>query len=79
MDFLVDLPTSTQRLNAFRFTEDTKMTTPKLTSQDRKDLDKFTKYFVYKCIQIIVQSRLGTKMKTKSKAFSTGSDWVISY
>ena len=48
----------------------------KLSSQDRKDLDKFTKYLVYKCIQIIVQSRLGEKTWTNSKPYSSGSDWV---
>jgi len=52
------------------------MATAKLSMQDKKDLDKFAKYLVYKCIQIIVQSRLGEKVKTRSKAFATGSDWV---
>ena len=52
------------------------MATVKLSMQDKKDLDKFAKYLVYKCIQIIVQSRLGEKVKTQSKAYATGSDWV---
>ena len=48
----------------------------KLSASDKKDLDKFTKYLVFKCIQVIVQSRLGEKLQTDSKAFSSGSDWV---
>ena len=52
------------------------MAAPRLTSHDKKDLDKFTKYLVYKCIQIIVQSRLGERVKTQSKPVSSGSDWV---
>ena len=54
------------------------MTSTKLSShgQNRKDLDKFTKYLVYKYVQIIVQSRLGEKVRTFSKSVSSGSDWV---
>ncbi|XP_074651230.1 autophagy-related protein 13-like [Tubulanus polymorphus] len=51
------------------------MAAGKLSSQDRKDLDKFTKFLIYKSVQIIVQSRLGEKVKTQSKPFSSGSDW----
>lgn len=49
--------------------------TTKPNVQDRKDFDKFTKFFIFKSIQIIVQSRLGEKIKTKSKPFSSGADW----
>lgn len=49
--------------------------TTKSNLQDKKDFDKFTKFFVYKSIQIIVQSRLGEKIKTKSKPYSSGADW----
>ena len=53
------------------------MAAPKgLSGHDRKDLDKFTKYLIYKCIQVIVQSRLGEKVVTQSKPVSSGSDWV---
>ena len=52
------------------------MAATKLSVQDKKDLEKFTKYLVYKCIQIIVQSRLGERIRTQSKPFSNGSDWV---
>ena len=48
-----------------------------LSNQDRKDFEKYTKYLVYKCIQIIIQSRLGMKKMTESKPFSSGTDWVI--
>ena len=57
-------------------TKSASMAATKLSSQDKKDLEKFTKYLVYKCIQIIVQSRLGEKKKTSSKPYSSGSDWV---
>lgn len=43
--------------------------------KDKKDFDKFSKFFVLKGIQIIVQSRLGEKIKNKSKPFSSGADW----
>ncbi|XP_046567658.1 autophagy-related protein 13-like [Haliotis rubra] len=51
------------------------MAAGKLNSQDKKDLEKFTKFFIFKSLQIIVQSRLGEKIKTKSKPFSSGADW----
>lgn len=51
------------------------MATPKLSPQDRKDLDKFTKYLVFKCAQIIIQSRSGEKVNTPSKLVSSGTDW----
>lgn len=51
------------------------MATPKLYPQDRKDLDKFAKYLVYKCAQIIIQSRSGEKIHTPSKLVSSGTDW----
>ncbi|KAL5012228.1 hypothetical protein ScPMuIL_010779 [Solemya velum] len=46
-----------------------------IQQQDRKDLEKYTKFFIYKTLQIIVQSRLGEKIRTKSKPFSSGTDW----
>jgi len=46
-----------------------------MNGQDRKDLEKFTKFFIYKSIQIIVQSRLGDRLKTKSKFESNGTEW----
>lgn len=51
----------------------------KLSQQDRKDLEKFTKFLIYKSLQIIVQSRLGEKIQAKSKPFSSGADWVNLY
>jgi autophagy-related protein 13 len=52
------------------------MSGSKLSHQDRKDLEKFTKFLIYKSLQIIVQSRLGEKITTKSKLSATGADWV---
>ncbi|XP_070563762.1 autophagy-related protein 13-like isoform X1 [Ptychodera flava] len=50
-------------------------TETKISAQDRKDLDKFTKFLALKSIQVIVQSRLGDRIYSKSKPQSTGSDW----
>nr|CAD7204087.1 unnamed protein product [Timema douglasi] len=47
----------------------------KLSNQDKKDLDKFTKFLALKAAQIIVQSRLGEKVQTKCKPHSSGTDW----
>lgn len=52
------------------------MSTLKLSMQDKKDLDKFTKFLALKAAQIIVQSRLGEKANTKCKPNSSGTDWV---
>ena len=46
------------------------------SQQDRKDLERFAKFFTLKCVQVIVQSRLGQKIKCASKPMSTGADWV---
>uniref|UniRef100_A0A8C1Q8A5 Autophagy-related protein 13 n=1 Tax=Cyprinus carpio TaxID=7962 RepID=A0A8C1Q8A5_CYPCA len=46
-----------------------------LSSQDRKDLDKFIKFFALKTVQVIVQARLGEKISTCSSSSPTGSDW----
>ncbi|KAJ8298138.1 hypothetical protein KUTeg_024669 [Tegillarca granosa] len=51
------------------------MSGSKLSHQDRKDLEKFTRFLIYKSLQIIVQSRLGEKIKTKSKPHNSGADW----
>lgn len=53
-----------------------KMASLKLSIQDKKELDKFTKFFVLKAAQIIVQSRFGDKVHTKCKPHSSGTDWV---
>ncbi|KAM9835773.1 autophagy-related protein 13 isoform 2-T2 [Aulostomus maculatus] len=46
-----------------------------LSPQDKKDLDKFIKFFALKTVQVIVQSRLGEKICTRSSSSPTGSDW----
>ncbi|XP_063293900.1 autophagy-related protein 13 isoform X2 [Pelobates fuscus] len=43
--------------------------------QDRKDLDKFIRFFALKCVQVIVQSRLGYKICTPSDSSPIISDW----
>ncbi|ESO93773.1 hypothetical protein LOTGIDRAFT_228548 [Lottia gigantea] len=48
----------------------------RISPQDRKDLEKFTNFFILKSLQIIVQSRLGEKIRTKSKPVSSGADWA---
>lgn len=52
------------------------MSNLKLSNQDKKDLDKFTKFFALKAAQIIIQSRLGEKVQTQCKPQTTGKDWV---
>lgn len=51
------------------------MSNVQLNVQDKKDLDKFTKFLALKAAQIIVQSRLGEKVNTKCKPNSSGTDW----
>lgn len=51
------------------------MSALKLSMQDKKDLDKFTKFLALKAAQIIVQSRSGEKVSTKCKPNSSGTDW----
>lgn len=52
------------------------MSTGNLTAQDKKDLEKFTKFLALKAAQIIVQSRSGEKVSTGCKPNSSGTDWV---
>ncbi|GLH12112.1 Autophagy-related protein 13 homolog [Gryllus bimaculatus] len=52
-----------------------KMATVRLSCQDRKDLEKFTKFLALKAAQIIVQSRLGEKVQSKCKPHLSGTDW----
>ncbi|XP_033330928.1 autophagy-related 13 isoform X2 [Megalopta genalis] len=51
------------------------MSALKLSMQDKRDLDKFTKFLALKAAQIIVQSRSGEKVSTKCKPNSSGTDW----
>ena len=43
--------------------------------QDKRDLEKFTKFLVLKAAQIIVQSRSGDKISMRCKPNSCGTDW----
>jgi hypothetical protein len=47
-----------------------------LSNEDHEALEKFTKFFLVKTAQIIVQSRLGEKKITKSKPVCSGNEWV---
>jgi hypothetical protein len=47
-----------------------------LSKQDRETLMQYTKHFIRKAVQIIVQSRLGDKKPTKSRVYGYNSDWV---
>lgn len=40
-----------------------------------KDLDKFTRYFIVKAVQVIVQSRLNGNQKIKTECKPNGNDW----
>ncbi|KAK6628895.1 autophagy protein 13 [Polyplax serrata] len=55
------------------------MSSVKLNAQDKKDLDKFTKFLALKAAQIIVQSRLGEKVQTQCKPHSSGADWSFTF
>ena len=48
-----------------------------LSKQEREALIQYTKHFIRKAVQIIVQSRLGDKKPTKSRVYAYNSDWVI--
>ncbi|KAF5282389.1 hypothetical protein FQA39_LY17586 [Lamprigera yunnana] len=43
---------------------------PKLSLQEKKDMDRFTKFLVLKSAQVIVDSRLGSKVSTPCKMTS---------
>ncbi|XP_055851085.1 autophagy-related protein 13 homolog [Episyrphus balteatus] len=40
-----------------------------------KDLEKFIKFLAIKSVQVVVQSRLGTKIQTQCNPLATGNDW----
>ena len=54
------------------------MTDYQLSNDDHEALEKFTKFFLVKAAQIIVQSRLGERKTTKSKQVHSGNEWVNS-
>ncbi|XP_062512621.1 autophagy-related protein 13-like isoform X2 [Corticium candelabrum] len=43
--------------------------------QDKRDLERYVKFFTQKAVQLVVQSRKGGKQRTTSKPNSTGEDW----
>lgn len=46
-----------------------------LEVQEERDLKKFLKFLSLKAVQVIVQSRLGEKIHTKSQPSAMGQDW----
>ncbi len=52
------------------------LNTVKLPRYDKESLLQYTKHFIRKAVQIIVQSRLGEKKPTKSRIHANNSDWV---
>ncbi len=52
------------------------MTDSRLSKEDNDALRKFTTFFISQAAQIIVQSRLGEKKSTKSRAMNSGGGWV---
>lgn len=43
---------------------------------DKPTLEKFVKILAMKTAQIVVQSRLGERIKTDGNPLSSGNDWV---
>lgn len=72
----VGTPQSAQNPNSGIFPLNNPITSNKfLTKQDREALLQYTKHFVRKAVQIIVQSRLGDKKPTKSRVYAYNADW----
>ncbi|KAM9328615.1 LOW QUALITY PROTEIN: autophagy-related protein 13 [Pholidichthys leucotaenia] len=46
-----------------------------LKPQDKRDVERYIKFFALKTVQVIVQARLGEKISTRSSSSPTGSDW----
>lgn len=47
-----------------------------ISMQDRKELEKFTKYLALRAAQVIIQARSGQKVNTACKPDSSAGDWV---
>lgn len=81
--------TSLHRQSSGSFTQNSKLASSASSAQQNqqhqqsiksphnlcKDLDKFTRYFIIKAVQVIVQSRLDSNNKIKTDCKSTGNDW----
>ncbi|XP_020292712.1 autophagy-related protein 13 homolog isoform X2 [Pseudomyrmex gracilis] len=46
-----------------------------ISMQDRKELEKFTKYLALRAAQVIIQARSGQKVNTACKPDSSAGDW----
>ena len=55
---------------------DQKTSELKATDVERKTCDTFLKYFMYKAVEVIVQSRSGVKCSSPSDPRPVGRDWV---
>lgn len=75
--------TSLHRQPSGSFSHSSKLASPSGTLQVNntnlyalcKDLDKFTRYFIIKTVQVVVQSRLGGNKKFKNDCKPNGNDW----
>lgn len=75
--------TSLHRYSSGSFSHNTKQSSPSNTLQVNntnlyalcKDLDKFTRYFIVKAVQVIVQSRLNGSQKVNTDCKPAGNDW----
>lgn len=47
-----------------------------MNPQDKKDLEKFCKFFCLKSAQVVVQARLGRPISTLCNTSATGAEWV---
>jgi len=45
-------------------------------NQDKKDIEKYIKFFCHKSTQVIVQGRLGKLISTESASQPSGAEWV---
>lgn len=50
--------------------------TSHVSTQERRELDKYIKFFSAKSVQAIIQSRLGERIHSRCKVQSSGNDWV---
>ncbi|XP_039268610.2 uncharacterized protein LOC120343484 [Styela clava] len=51
------------------------MQQPLISAQDKKDLDKFSKFLCVKTAQVIVQGRLGKSISSQCSPLPTGAEW----
>lgn len=52
-----------------------RMALAKVSLQDQKDIEKYTKHLIFKFIQVVLQSRNGIKANHPSRIFPSKTDW----